>query len=94
MTQSKPTTKIQPTLYERMGGDAMMNLVVWSFFDELLEEPKLAPFFKNTALTALKTHAVKLFKIMCGSEDEQPEEEALLEYMLRTHTRLFREGLD
>lgn len=73
----------------------MMNIMVWSFFDELVEHPDMKPFFKNIAMVAMKTHTVKLFKIMFGTSEEQPEEEDLLEYLLRTHTRLFRDlGLD
>jgi hemoglobin len=79
------------TLYERLGGDAFINMMVCSFFDEIVENPKLKPFFKNISLAVLKTHQVKLFRVIFGVDEEKPEEGDLLEFMLRTHTHLFRE---
>ncbi|CAB9510795.1 truncated hemoglobin GlbN [Seminavis robusta] len=79
------------TLYDRLGGDAFINLLVCSFFDEIVENPDLQPFFVNISVSALKTHQVKLFRVIFGNENEKPEEEDLLDFMLRTHTRLFRE---
>ncbi|CAB9513224.1 whole genome shotgun sequence [Seminavis robusta] len=97
MTASSQQTKITSanncgeTLYDRLGGDDMVNLLVCSFFDAILENPDLKPFFANISVAALKTHQIKLFRVIFGKEDEKPEEEDLLDYMLRTHTRLFRE---
>ncbi|CAB9528572.1 whole genome shotgun sequence (Partial), partial [Seminavis robusta] len=94
-TSSVSSKEERATLYERLGGDAMMNIMVWSFFDELVEHPDMKPFFKNIAMVAMKTHTVKLFKVMFGTDEEQPDDENLREYLLRTHTRLFRDlGLD
>ena len=83
------------TLYDRLGGDSFNVQLAGSFFDEVLEDRDLRPFFKNISVSALKIHQVKLFRIMYGKDEDKPEEEDMLEYMLKTHTRLFREtGLD
>lgn len=79
------------TLYDRLGGDVFIHMLVCNFFDEIVENPGLQPFFRNISVSALKTHQVKLFRVIFGKEEEKPEEEDLLDYMLRTHTRLFRE---
>lgn len=83
------------TLYDRLGGDSFINILTCSFFDEIVENEDLRPFFKNISVAALKTHQVKLFRVIFGKDEEKPEEEDLLDFMLKTHTRLFRElGLD
>lgn len=83
------------TLYDRLGGDPFISLLTCAFFDELVENPGLKPFFQHISKSALKCHQVKLFRVIFGKEEEKPENEDILEFMLRTHTRLFRElGLD
>lgn len=79
------------TLYDRLGGDSFMHCFTCSFFDEIVENEALRPFFKNISTAALKAHQVKLFRVIFGKEEDKPEEADLLDFMLRTHTRLFRE---
>lgn len=89
--------KKQPkkTLYERLGGDPVINLIVSNFFDEIIENPQLKKFFRDISTAALKTHQVKLFRVIFGPDDEKPDQDDLLDFMCQTHTRLFREnGLD
>ena len=90
MTASSCATN-DATLYNRLGGDLFIQNLVCDFFDEILENPDLRPFFKNISVSAMKTHQVKLFRVIFGKDEEKPEEEHLLDFMLRTHTRLFRE---
>uniref|UniRef100_A0A7S3L007 Uncharacterized protein n=1 Tax=Amphora coffeiformis TaxID=265554 RepID=A0A7S3L007_9STRA len=83
------------TLYERLGGDSIVDVAVSNFFDEMCEDPDLKPFFDNMSISALRIHQLKLFKVIFGPDEEKPDEEDLMHYMLATHTRLFREqGLD
>ena len=92
---STSTSSQEGTLYDRLGGDAFINILTCSFFDEIVENRDLKPFFKHISVAALKTHQVKLFRVIFGKDEEKPEEEDLLDFMLKTHTRLFRElGLD
>jgi truncated hemoglobin YjbI len=89
------TSSQEKTLYDRLGGDSFINILTCSFFDEIAENPDLKPFFRHISVAALKTHQVKLFRVIFGNGEEKPEEEDLLDFMLKTHTRLFLElGLD
>jgi hemoglobin len=85
------TTPAKGTLYERLGGDAFINLLVCSFFDEIVENNVLKPFFKHISVAALKTHQVKLFRVIFGNPEDLPDSNDVLDFMLKTHTRLFRE---
>lgn len=79
------------SLYARLGGDSFISMLTCAFFDEIVENPDLKRFFKNISTSALKAHQVKLFRVIFGKEEDKPEGEDLLDFMLRTHTRLFRE---
>lgn len=79
------------TLYERLGGDAFFNLLVTSVFDEKLEHPGVKHFFENVPVSALKTHQVKFFRVMFGPPHERPSDDELCDFMIRTHTHLFRD---
>jgi truncated hemoglobin YjbI len=86
-----PTT----TLYERLGGDEVVTLLTIAFFDEIVENPDLSRFFKHISVSAFKSHQVKLFRVIFGKEEEKPAPDDLLDFMLKSHTRLFRDfGLD
>jgi hemoglobin len=83
------------TLYERMGGDASVKLAIAFFFEYILEDEDLAPFFENISVNALEHHQLKLFRVIFGPEEETPDQDDFLNFMLCTHTRLFRDcGLD
>ena len=83
------------TLFERLGGENFVVMMLNSFFDELCETPELQRFFRDAPVETIKTHQAKLFRCLLGPEDQQPKQEDIMNYMLMTHTRLFREaGLD
>jgi truncated hemoglobin YjbI len=96
--QEKACDQIVPkkkTLFERLGGETFVVMMLNSFFDELCETPDLQRFFRDAPLETIKTHQAKLFRCLLGPEENQPNQEDIAEYMLMTHTRLFREaGLD
>lgn len=79
------------TLYERLGGDEFCFLFTTNFFDEILENPDLQPIFKYTSLSALKSHQVKLFRVIFGPEEERPSHDEFLDFLFLTHARLFRD---
>ena len=83
------------TLYDRMGGDLTVQLLIACFFDEVCEDEYLKPFFKNISVSALANHQLKLFRVIFGPEEERPDHVTWCDYMLATHCRLFRDlGLD
>ncbi len=44
------------TLYERIGGDAALNVAVDRFYDRVLADPDLAPFFTGISMQRLRGH--------------------------------------
>jgi hemoglobin len=43
-----------PTLFEQIGGEQMIVEVVDDFYDRVLADPELKPFFKNTSMEKLR----------------------------------------
>ena len=43
-----------PTLFERIGGEQMIAEVVNDFYNRVLADPELKPFFKNTSVGKLR----------------------------------------
>jgi len=77
------------SLYDRMGGDSFISLMVSSYFDELAEDKELGKFFRHVPMKALKQHQIKFFYVCFGPQAANPDE--LIDYLLITHTRLFRD---
>ncbi|WP_136715775.1 group I truncated hemoglobin [Halorientalis salina] len=44
------------TLYDRLGGREAIRAVVDDFYDRLLDDDELGPFFENTDMESLKEH--------------------------------------
>jgi hemoglobin len=44
------------TLYERVGGEAAINVAVERFYVRVLADPMLEPFFKDIDMPRLKSH--------------------------------------
>jgi len=80
-----------PSLLDRMGGLTFLSLVVANFFDEIAEDKELVPFFRHVPLNAMKTHQIKFFTLVLGDEPDQPDSNDLVNYLLMSHTRLFRD---
>ena len=79
------------SLCERLGGSANLRLILANFTDEIKEDPVLAPFFTNVSISALQTHHFKLFRVIFGPEEEQPDASEVQDYLLHTHRRLFQD---
>ena len=43
-----------PTLFERVGGEQTIAEVVYNFYERVLSDPELKPFFKNTSMDKLR----------------------------------------
>jgi hemoglobin len=50
------TTSTAPTLFERLGGAASINAAVDAFYDRVLADPELAPFFDEVDTARLRAH--------------------------------------
>lgn len=68
-----------------------MILAVSDFYAEIKSEDSLAHFFENISVRALEVHQLKLFKTLYGPAEEKPNQDEYFEFILATHTRLFRE---
>ena len=79
------------TLLERIGGISFVVIMLNALYDELLESPGLEHFFRRAPIEAIKTHQSVLFRVILGSEDCLPSQDKLINYMLASHSRLFRE---
>jgi hemoglobin len=44
----------QQTLYERVGGEQAIGELIYKFYDRVLADPELKPFFKNTSMEKLR----------------------------------------
>ena len=44
----------QQTLFERVGGEQAIAEIIHEFYDRVLTDPELKPFFKNTAVDKLR----------------------------------------
>lgn len=44
----------QATLYERIGGEAAVAVLIDRFYDKLVADPELAPFFRSASLEKLR----------------------------------------
>jgi hemoglobin len=63
-----PTT--MPTDYEQIGGARAVSAVVDRFYELVLADPQLAPFFADTDMGRLKRHQVLLIsQVMGGPAD-------------------------
>jgi hemoglobin len=50
-----------PTLFERVGGEEMISEVVDDFYDRVLADPELKPFFRNTSIDKLRSMQREFF---------------------------------
>ncbi|WP_462186939.1 MULTISPECIES: group I truncated hemoglobin [unclassified Frankia] len=54
------------TFYEILGREASIAGVVATFYDRILTDPELAPYFANTDLARLRTHQVAFLVAVTG----------------------------
>lgn len=43
-----------PTLYEQIGGQQTIEVLIRQFYDRVLDDPELAPFFEKTSMDRLR----------------------------------------
>ena len=50
-----------PTLFERVGGEQMIAEIVDDFYQRVLTDPELKPFFRNTSIDKLRSMQREFF---------------------------------
>ena len=55
-----------PTIYERLGGLVSIDVAVDQFYDRVVGDPELAPFFDRVDLGRLRAHQKALLAIALG----------------------------
>jgi hemoglobin len=66
------------TLYERIGGEENVKKMVTAFYQRVLSDSLISPFFENTEIEKLEKMQVAFFTIALGG-DEPPKMPSLLE---------------
>lgn len=56
----------ETSIYEAIGGQDALVAVVDDFYDRVLADPQLAPFFEGTRLATLKGKQVEFFSTVLG----------------------------
>jgi hemoglobin len=57
------------TTYERIGGEDGVTRLVGAFYDRVLADPALAPFFAQVSMDKLRRMQVELFSAALGGPD-------------------------
>jgi len=60
----------QETLYDRLGGHDGIRAVVDDFYDRVLADEQLAPYFEDMDMEALRTHQVQFVSAVAGGPVE------------------------
>lgn len=63
------TTAITPTLFERLGGAVSIDAAVSTFYDRVLGDPELAPFFTGVDVRRLRVHQRAFLSMALGGAD-------------------------
>ncbi len=69
------------TLFEKIGGTETIDKLITAFYQRVLADPQLAPFFAETSIDKLKRMQVTFFSIALGG----PEPEGLNVSLYESH---------
>ena len=76
------------SLYERLGGDVALQAAVAGFYEKVMEDPSLAPFFAEVAMDAQVKKMIGFMRMAMGGPHDYTGKD------LRTaHARLVKNGL-
>ena len=70
MTQPEAGEPTKRSDYDAVGGGAAVSAVVGRFYELILGDPRLAPFFEGVDMSALKRHQVFLVSQVMGGPVE------------------------
>lgn len=71
------------TIYDQIGGETAVNATVDLFYDKVLADPSLAPYFQSTDMDHLKAHQQAFIAAAIGGPTAYPGKS-----MLAAHGRL------
>lgn len=71
------------TLFDRAGGFAKVRKVVSSFYDRMIDSPRLAPYFDGVDMPALVDHQTKFVAYIMGGPASYTDEQ-----LRRVHAHL------
>jgi len=57
------------SLLQELGGREAVEAVVTSFYEKVLADPRLAPFFRNVSMSRLSAHQIDFFCAVLGGAD-------------------------
>jgi len=77
-----------PTLYERLGGEPALNAAVGVFYDKVLADALLAPFFENLDMRALVRKQAAFMSLAFGGPKEYAGRD-----LREAHRNLVKRGL-
>ena len=63
------------TLYDQLGGFSVVRKLVSDFYDRVLDNDSLAPFFKDTNMADLIDHQTKFWAFLLGGPASYTEEQ-------------------
>ena len=63
------------TLYDQIGGFSTVRKLVLDFYDRVLDEDDLAPFFAETDMAALVDHQTKFWSTLLGGPASYTEQQ-------------------
>ena len=61
---------VTPTLYQHLGGEPAVEAVVDEFYDRVLADESLAPFFEDVPMAQLRAHQAAFITAVTGGPDE------------------------
>lgn len=93
MTEEVTAVKTEnpPTLFERLGGTEAVRAVVDDFYDRVLADAALAPFFEGKKVASLRYHQLRFLKV---AFTHVPDDLDVPKMMIDKHRRLFESGLN
>lgn len=63
MAKPAVTAPDGPSLYDRIGGAPAVKKLVENFYDRILKDPELAPFFKSSTMQHLRHMQTEYFRV-------------------------------
>jgi hemoglobin len=85
------TDTTQQTLLDRIGGPVALDLTVNLFYDKIVADASLAPFFADVNMDQLRSHQRRFFTLALT---KVPEDVDVPKLMLEKHQKLFFMGLN
>lgn len=79
------------TLLERLGGEPALRAAVEIFYDRLLDEKSLLPYFEGVSIEKLREHQ---YNFMAIAFTNIPDDLDVIALITDAHSRLFAMGLD